>query len=63
MSWILYGAYGLISTKQAMWQNLNAASLEGAMQIENRNQVMNGLGGDVAEAAAAFYKKRKPNFR
>ena len=57
-----FSPYGLISTKQAMWQNLDAASLEGAMQIENRNQVMNGMGGDVAEAAAAFFEKRKPDF-
>jgi enoyl-CoA hydratase/carnithine racemase len=57
-----FSPYGLISTKQAMWANLDANSMEAAMQVENRNQVMNGLSGDVAEAAAAFFEKRKPNF-
>lgn len=58
-----FSPYGLISTKQAMWANLNAASLEDAMQVENRNQILNGLSGDVEEAAAAFFEKRKPRFR
>lgn len=57
-----FSPYGLISTKQAMWANLNAGSLEEAMQIENRNQILNGLSGDVEEAAAAFFEKRKPDF-
>ncbi len=57
-----FSPYGLISTKQAMWANLNAGSLEEAMQIENRNQILNGLTGDVEEAAAAFFEKRKPDF-
>jgi len=57
-----FSPYGLISTKQAMWANLNAASLEDAMQVENRNQILNGLSGDVEEAAKAFFERRKPNF-
>jgi len=55
-----FSPYGLVSTKQAMWTNLDATSLEAAMQLENRNQILNGLSGDVAEAAAAFFEKRKP---
>lgn len=57
-----FSPYGLVSTKQAMWSNLDAPSLEAAMQVENRNQILNGLSGDVQEAAAAFFEKRKPNF-
>ena len=57
-----FSPYGLIATKQAMWANLNAASLEDAMQVENRNQILAGLSGDVEEAAAAFFEGRKPNF-
>ncbi len=57
-----FSPYGLISTKQGMWSNLDASSLMAAMQVENRNQILNGLGGDVEEAAAAFFEKRKPNF-
>jgi len=54
--------YGLVSTKQAMWANLDAGSLEAAIHMENRNQILNGLSGDVEEAAAAFFAKRKPDF-
>ncbi|GAB5453375.1 MAG: enoyl-CoA hydratase-related protein [Halioglobus sp.] len=57
-----YSPYGLVSTKQAMWANLDASSMESAMHLENRNQILNGLSGDVEEAAAAFFEKRKPNF-
>ncbi len=57
-----FSPYGLISTKQAMWANLDAGSLDEAMQVENRNQILNGLSGDVEEAAAAFFEKRKPDF-
>jgi enoyl-CoA hydratase/carnithine racemase len=57
-----FSPYGLISTKQAMWANLDAPGIEAAMQVENRNQILNGLSGDVAEAAAAFFEKRKPRF-
>ena len=57
-----FSPYGVISTKQAMWANLDANSIEQAMQVENRNQILNGLSGDVNEAAAAFFEKRKPQF-
>lgn len=57
-----FSPYGLISTKQAMWENLNAQSLQQALQLENRNQILNGLSGDVEEAAAAFFEKRPPRF-
>lgn len=57
-----FSPYGLISTKQAMWENLNANSLQQALMLENRNQILNGLSGDVEEAAAAFFEKRKPQF-
>ncbi|NND66902.1 MAG: enoyl-CoA hydratase/isomerase family protein [Halioglobus sp.] len=57
-----FSPYGLVSTKQAMWANLDATSMEAATHVENRNQILNGLSGDVEEAAAAFFEKRKPNF-
>ena len=57
-----FSPYGLISTKQGMWANLDAGSMEAAMRLENRNQILNGLSGDVEEAAAAFFEKRKPDF-
>ena len=57
-----FSPYGVIATKQAMWSNLDASSLEQAIALENRNQILNGLSGDVNEAAAAFFEKRKANF-
>ncbi|WP_372747737.1 enoyl-CoA hydratase/isomerase family protein [Litorivivens sp.] len=57
-----FSPYGLVSTKQGMWANLDASSLDAAMQLENRNQILNGLSGDVEEAAAAFFENRKPDF-
>ena len=57
-----FSPYGLIATKQGMWAALNAASLEEAQHIENRNQIMTGMSGDVEEAVAAFLEKRKPVF-
>ena len=57
-----FSPYGLISTKQAMWSNLDAGSMEAAIHLENRNQILSGLSGDVEEAAAAFFEKRKPRF-
>lgn len=57
-----FSPYGLISTKQSMWSNLDVNGLEQAMHVENRNQILNSLSGDVEEAAAAFFEKRKPRF-
>lgn len=57
-----FSPYGLVATKQTMWCNLDATSLEAAVQMENRNQILGGLSGDVEEAAAAFFEQRKPRF-
>ena len=35
-----YGKFGLESTKQVMWANLDAASLEAALHLENRSQIL-----------------------
>jgi enoyl-CoA hydratase len=49
-----YGKFGLESTKQVMWANLDASSLESALHLENRSQILAGAGGQLGEAAAAF---------
>ncbi|MFN8626761.1 MAG: enoyl-CoA hydratase-related protein [Candidatus Binatia bacterium] len=54
--------FGVFATKQAMWANLEAPSLEAAIQLENRNQIMAGLSGETEEAARAFFEKRKPRW-
>jgi enoyl-CoA hydratase/carnithine racemase len=49
-----YGKFGVESTKQVLWANLEASSLEAALQVENRSQILAGAGGELREAATAF---------
>ena len=53
-----FGKFGLESTKQVMWANLGASSLEQALHLENRSQMLASAGGEVREAAAAFVSRR-----
>lgn len=50
-------------TKQVVWSNLDAASFEAAIELENRTQVLASMSGDSAEAMRAFVEKRPPVFR
>ena len=54
--------FGVFATKQVMWANLDAPSLEVGIQLENRNQIMAGSSGETEEAARAFFEKRKPRW-
>ncbi len=40
-----YGKFGLESTKQVLWANLEASSLEAALHVENRSQILASTGG------------------
>ncbi|GGC52603.1 enoyl-CoA hydratase/isomerase family protein [Chelatococcus reniformis] len=51
---------GLRMTKEGLSMAVDAASLEAAMAIENRNQVMCARSNDFAEGLKAFLEKRKP---
>jgi enoyl-CoA hydratase len=53
-----YGKFGLESTKQVMWANLDAPSLETALHLENRSQMLAAAGGAMGEASEAF--RRRP---
>jgi enoyl-CoA hydratase/carnithine racemase len=53
-----YGKFGLESTKQVLWANLEAPSLQAALQVENRSQILASTSGELAHATAAF-KTRK----
>lgn len=49
-------------TKEVMWANLHAASLDQALALESRTQAMTRTTADAAEARTAFLEKRPPNF-
>jgi enoyl-CoA hydratase len=54
-----YGKFGLESTKQVMWANLEASSLEAALHLENRSQVLAGTGGVMGEATEGFRRRQQ----
>jgi enoyl-CoA hydratase/carnithine racemase len=49
-----YGKFGLESTKQVVWANLDASSLESALHLENRSQILASISGEIREASEAF---------
>ena len=55
--------FGVMMTKQAMWSNLEIASLAAAIELENRNQLLAGYTGNLDEAIAAFREKRPPVYK
>jgi enoyl-CoA hydratase/carnithine racemase len=50
-------------TKQVLQTNVDAPSLEAALELENRNQVLATRTEDMTEALAAFRDKRPAHFR
>jgi enoyl-CoA hydratase/carnithine racemase len=54
-----YGKFGVESTKQVMWANLDAASLESALHLENRSQILASTSGEMAEAASAVLPRHR----
>jgi enoyl-CoA hydratase len=57
-----YSPFGVSMTKEVMHANLAASSIEAAIHLENRTQILAGTSGDIAEAARAFAEKRPPVF-
>lgn len=51
---------GLRMTKEGLAMAIDAASLEAAMAIENRNQIMTSRSANFAEGMTAFLEKRAP---
>lgn len=49
-----YGKFGLESTKQVLWANLEAGSLEQALHLENRSQILASTSGEMRAASEAF---------
>jgi enoyl-CoA hydratase/carnithine racemase len=54
---------GLRLTKDGINQNLNAPSLDAAMALEDRQQILCGHTEDVKEAFHAFLEKREPQYK
>ena len=56
-----YGKFGVESTKQVLWANLEASSLEAALHVENRSQILASTSGRDArgEASAASHHRRR----
>lgn len=55
--------FGVWMTKEVMWANLEASSLRGAIDLENRTQILTSQTEDMREAMTAFVEKRDPEFR
>ena len=53
---------GLRMTKEGLGFALDAPSLEAAIALENRNQLMCAASDDFKEGLAAFLEKRPPNY-
>jgi enoyl-CoA hydratase len=54
--------FGIFMTKQVLGRNVDAASLESAIELENRTQILATRTEDMAEALAAFKGKRPAQF-
>lgn len=54
--------YSIKHTKRLMWANLEAASLDAALELENHAQVLALMTEDFTEASTAFAEKRAPRF-
>jgi enoyl-CoA hydratase len=54
--------FGVWMTKEVMWSNLETGSLQAAIDLENRTQILASTTGDMREAVTAFFEKRPPEF-
>jgi enoyl-CoA hydratase/carnithine racemase len=53
---------GLRLTKEALNHAIDAQSLEAAIAMEDRNQILSAQGEDFREGIAAFLEKREPDY-
>lgn len=53
---------GISLTKQSMWLNQGASSLEAAIEMESRAVVLAQSTEDASEKRASFFEKRPPHF-
>jgi enoyl-CoA hydratase len=53
---------GVAITKQSLWMNQSAGSLEAAIELESRGVMIAASTADAAEKRKAFFEKRGPKF-
>jgi enoyl-CoA hydratase/carnithine racemase len=53
-----YSDFAVVMTKQLLWANLDAPSLEAAKHLEDRTQVLASYTGEIGKAAADFAARR-----
>jgi len=54
--------FGITLTKRVLMANVDAGSLRGAVEVENRGQTLATRGQDFVESLGAFREKRSPKF-
>jgi enoyl-CoA hydratase len=54
--------FGIRMTKQVLHRNVDAQSIESAIELENRTQILATRSDDAREALSAFKEKREPRF-
>lgn len=59
---LLASPMGLRMTKEGLGLAIDAGSLEAAISIENRNQILTSRSPNFAEGIRAFLEKRKPEY-
>jgi enoyl-CoA hydratase len=52
--------FGVQMTKEVMWSALEVGSLQAAIDLENRTQILTSMTEDMREAMSAFLAKRDP---
>lgn len=57
-----FSPYGLAMTKDVIWANLEVASLEAAIELEDRNQLMLGFTENLPTAIRAFDRGETPRY-
>ncbi|HET9732550.1 MAG TPA: enoyl-CoA hydratase-related protein [Acidimicrobiales bacterium] len=55
--------FGVWMTKEVMWSNLETPSLQAAIDLENRTQILTTMTEDTREAMSAWVQRRPPTFR
>lgn len=58
-----YSHYGLENTKESLWVEQEIASLDAAIEFEDRNQLMAGFTNNLVEAIKAFDAGEEPVFQ